>query len=225
MPLAAAGTRPDPAVSVPSARSTSPDATATAEPELDPPEIRPGQCALGHTPCGRAGADEPGGELVEVGDADDHRAGVARALAPPARCSRRPFRRRGSPAVVRQPGDVDVALDRERRAGERQARTRRRRGRRLSAGHEPPRRCDRPARSRCRRGRRRRCGGRPRRRRPWRSCSDAVLTSRSLLSSSSNSPASAHRSRSSANAARCAGPNVVDLRGVLGEEPPVVGQA
>ena len=35
--LNAAGTRPDPAVSVPSAKGTSPAATTTAEPELDPP--------------------------------------------------------------------------------------------------------------------------------------------------------------------------------------------
>ncbi len=35
--LKAAGTRPEPAVSVPSEKLTSPAATATAEPELDPP--------------------------------------------------------------------------------------------------------------------------------------------------------------------------------------------
>src|SRR5436190_22368060 len=35
--LSAAGTRPEPAVSVPSASGTRPAATATAEPELDPP--------------------------------------------------------------------------------------------------------------------------------------------------------------------------------------------
>jgi hypothetical protein len=40
MPLRAAGTRPEPAVSVPSATSTRPSATATADPELDPPEMR-----------------------------------------------------------------------------------------------------------------------------------------------------------------------------------------
>ena len=39
MLLSAAGTRPDPAVSVPSASGTIPRATATAEPELDPPEM------------------------------------------------------------------------------------------------------------------------------------------------------------------------------------------
>src|SRR5271167_3048033 len=37
--LNAAGTRPEPAVSVPSAKLASPVATATAEPELEPPEI------------------------------------------------------------------------------------------------------------------------------------------------------------------------------------------
>src|SRR5213076_3002351 len=36
MSLKAAGTRPEPAVSVPRAKATSPLATATAEPELDP---------------------------------------------------------------------------------------------------------------------------------------------------------------------------------------------
>src|SRR6202051_1962912 len=40
MLLSMAGTRPLPAVSVPSASGTSPVDTATAEPELDPPGIR-----------------------------------------------------------------------------------------------------------------------------------------------------------------------------------------
>ena len=40
MLLSIAGTRPDPAVSVPSASGTSPAETATADPELDPPGIR-----------------------------------------------------------------------------------------------------------------------------------------------------------------------------------------
>ena len=52
MPLAAAGTRPDPAVSVPRATSTRPAATATAEPELDPPDTRAGQWAFGQGPWG-----------------------------------------------------------------------------------------------------------------------------------------------------------------------------
>jgi hypothetical protein len=37
MLLKAAGTRPDPAVSVPSAKLTKPAETATAEPDDDPP--------------------------------------------------------------------------------------------------------------------------------------------------------------------------------------------
>ena len=38
-PLSAAGTRPEPAVSVATANGTWPSATASAEPELEPPEI------------------------------------------------------------------------------------------------------------------------------------------------------------------------------------------
>ena len=38
--LKPAGTRPEPAVSVPSAKATSPRATATDEPELEPPLMR-----------------------------------------------------------------------------------------------------------------------------------------------------------------------------------------
>ena len=40
MLLSIAGTRPEPAVSVPNASGTSPLDTATAEPELDPPGMR-----------------------------------------------------------------------------------------------------------------------------------------------------------------------------------------
>ena len=40
IPLRAGGTRPEPAVSVATANGTSPVATASAEPELDPPEMR-----------------------------------------------------------------------------------------------------------------------------------------------------------------------------------------
>jgi hypothetical protein len=39
MLLNAAGTLPDPAVSVPREKLTNPIATATADPELEPPEI------------------------------------------------------------------------------------------------------------------------------------------------------------------------------------------
>jgi hypothetical protein len=46
MLLRAAGTRPEPAVSVPSASGTMPRATATADPELEPPGIRSGRSGL-----------------------------------------------------------------------------------------------------------------------------------------------------------------------------------
>ncbi len=50
MPLSAAGTRPDPAVSVPRANGTSPWATTTPDPELDPPDTQPGWPTAWHAP-------------------------------------------------------------------------------------------------------------------------------------------------------------------------------
>src|SRR6185295_20256429 len=47
-----AGTRPDPAVSVPSAKLTCPSATATAEPELEPPLMYAGLNGFRHAPYG-----------------------------------------------------------------------------------------------------------------------------------------------------------------------------
>src|SRR5438876_2610359 len=47
-----AGTRPDPAVSVPRAKLTSPRATATADPALEPPAMYSGLKALGTAPYG-----------------------------------------------------------------------------------------------------------------------------------------------------------------------------
>src|SRR4051794_27689613 len=52
IPFNAAGTRPDPAVSVPIETGTTPRATAMAEPELDPPGTRSGRSAFGGTPYG-----------------------------------------------------------------------------------------------------------------------------------------------------------------------------
>src|SRR6195256_5987233 len=53
--LKPAGTRPEPAVSVPSASGTSPAATATADPEHDPPSISPGSNKLRGTPWWESG--------------------------------------------------------------------------------------------------------------------------------------------------------------------------
>ena len=50
MLLKPAGTRPEPAVSVPSANGTSPAPTAAAEPELEPPGMRSARSALRGTP-------------------------------------------------------------------------------------------------------------------------------------------------------------------------------
>ena len=50
--LKAAGTRPDPAVSVPSANATSPSATDTADPELEPPDTCSALNTLEHAPYG-----------------------------------------------------------------------------------------------------------------------------------------------------------------------------
>src|ERR1700709_183727 len=52
MLLSIAGTRPEPAVSVPSASGTSPAETATADPELDPPGMRSPRMGLFGMPQG-----------------------------------------------------------------------------------------------------------------------------------------------------------------------------
>ena len=59
MPLNAAGTLPEPAVSVPSANDTSPAATATADPDEEPPEIRSGSQTLRGYPYGDLQPDSP----------------------------------------------------------------------------------------------------------------------------------------------------------------------
>jgi len=77
--LSIAGTRPLPAVSVPSASGTSPADTATAEPELD----RRNEVAahrIDRDAVGRAHADQAGGELIEIGLAD-HDGAAARSFA------------------------------------------------------------------------------------------------------------------------------------------------
>ena len=51
-PPNAAGTRPDPAVSVPMPMSAMPSATATADPELEPPDTRSGRVACRTAPYG-----------------------------------------------------------------------------------------------------------------------------------------------------------------------------
>src|SRR3954453_1824749 len=57
--LSIAGTRPDPAVSVPSASGTRPADTATAEPELDPPGMRSPRIGLLGMPNGERTPTRP----------------------------------------------------------------------------------------------------------------------------------------------------------------------
>src|SRR3954463_4440298 len=59
MLLRPAGTRPDPAVSVPSARGTRPAATATADPELDPPGMSRGSNRFRGVPYGERTPTSP----------------------------------------------------------------------------------------------------------------------------------------------------------------------
>ena len=139
-PPNAAGTRPEPAVSVPMPMSAMPSATATAEPELDPPDDAVGQRGVPDGAERAADADEPRGELVEVGLAEDHGSGVDQRLdgrsgrlggdrsAGGVRRERRARGRR------RQGCDVDVVLDREREPGQREHRTRREPGIDLPGG-------------------------------------------------------------------------------------------
>ena len=119
MPQNAEGIRIDPPVSLPSASGTSSAASATAEPPLEPPEIRagvPGVAGGAHRVVDRA---DPPGELVRLGLPDHdralrarapHRLGVARrdVVGEHRRAVRRP-----------QPGGVVEILDPERDAVER----------------------------------------------------------------------------------------------------------
>src|SRR5450631_529156 len=59
MLLKPAGTRPDPAVSVPSANGTSPRDTTTAEPELEPPLTRSAAKVLLGRPYGERAPTSP----------------------------------------------------------------------------------------------------------------------------------------------------------------------
>ena len=77
--LKPAGTRPEPAVSVPSANATWPAATATAKPELDPPLTR----SVANTLAGR-----PYGERVPTSPVANWSRLVLPRHTAPAACSR-----------------------------------------------------------------------------------------------------------------------------------------
>jgi hypothetical protein len=78
-PQQAAGVRIDPPVSVPSAKSHSPAATAAAEPLDDPPGIWPGW-RIGRRSGPAVHAGHAIGQLVHVGLADDPATGIEHGL-------------------------------------------------------------------------------------------------------------------------------------------------
>ena len=108
-PFIAAGTRPEPAVSVPRANATVPDATATALPELDPPEIRS---------CPKTLSGMPKGERVPVSPVANWSRFVFPTTIAPASSSRRTQCasrsgcrvNAGQPAVVGRPATSMLSL-------------------------------------------------------------------------------------------------------------------
>ena len=117
--LNAAGTRPEPAVSVPSEKLTSPlrdrDARTGARAARNVTLVE----RRGARAVRRARADQAGRELVEVRLADRNRAGVDQPRH--RRRARSGHVREGRTARRgRDAGEVDVVLDRERDAEERQ---------------------------------------------------------------------------------------------------------
>ena len=119
MPLNAAGTRPEPAVSVPTPKSAIPSATATAEPELDPPATRSGTHALRTTPYGERVPTRPVANWSRFVLPSTIAPGRDEPLDGGRRAARARRRSPGSPRR-RQAGDVDVVLDRDDRARERE---------------------------------------------------------------------------------------------------------
>ena len=120
MLLSAAGTRPEPAVSVPSAKAAMPCATATAEPEEEPPGTIVRIERIARNRIGRAYADQARRELVEIGLAEADRAGFLELRHHEGvGLSGIGEVRAGSRG--RHAGDVDIVLDREGNAPERTA--------------------------------------------------------------------------------------------------------
>ena len=105
MPFSAAGTRPEPAVSVPSANAAMPRATATAEPEEEPPGTIAGSSALRGTGYGVRTPTRP--------VANWSRLVLPRQIAPASRSLQR--RRRRLSAARRSPGRRRSSACRQRR--------------------------------------------------------------------------------------------------------------
>ena len=122
MPQAAAGMRIDPPVSVPIVASAMPAATLAADPPLDPPGDRDGIVRIARRTERRVFVRRAERELVKIGLADEHRAGLRAdaAIAGASRSATWPSRTRDA-AVVGSAADVEQILDRDRHAVQRAA--------------------------------------------------------------------------------------------------------
>ena len=116
---AADGRRIEQPVSVPSASSHSPAASAAAEPDDEPPVVRPGCAGLPARPVPLALAEDAPGELGQVRLADDDRAGVDEALHGLGVPLRDVVRVETGSVGRADPGRVEEVLDRERPARKR----------------------------------------------------------------------------------------------------------
>ena len=108
VPVTAAGWRIDPPVSVPTASGASNAATAAAEPPPDPPGMRSRSHGLWVGPNAECSVELTHGELVHVGLAEHHEAGVAQP-ADHGRVVRRHASPRAS-ATRRSSGCPSVAM-------------------------------------------------------------------------------------------------------------------
>src|SRR3984885_13511260 len=108
-PFSAAGTRPEPAVSVPRAKSTRPSATATADPALEPPEILAGSHALRTAPYGLRVPTRPVANWSRlVLPSTTAPAARSRTTAVASRAGRYSYE--GAPAVVGSPATSMLSL-------------------------------------------------------------------------------------------------------------------
>ena len=120
MPLSAAGMRPEPAVSVPSANGDEPRADRGRRTRTRSAGNKIGPQRVARNAIGRAHADQAGGELIEVGLAYDDGAGPLQPLDDEGRALR-PIGEGGTRRGGRQAGDIDIVFDGEGNAPQRLA--------------------------------------------------------------------------------------------------------
>ena len=123
MPQKAAGTRIEPDVSVPIATGTMPAATATAEPDDEPPGAQPGARGFGGVPkCGFRPSPENASSLRFVFPTHTIPASASRATTGRVGRGRRRVAEQRARRRRRGARDIDEVLPRDRDAVERAAR-------------------------------------------------------------------------------------------------------